>query len=194
MRKRKVKQVSTPGSQLSPVHGSSSHVDGQLFSSQDDVQSSSSQFSSSQMDHQDAQLSHVDGHLSSSQDDVDIFHQSSSSQFSSSQMDHQDTQLSHVDNSNSQLTQASVVGSVSPASSSQRSGKSKPKCYMTKSRIKAKSVTDKNKRQQQFNKAKTDYLKGKFKSLHTCAKFDKVPYSTLYGMVLNDSQFSGSGR
>ena len=157
MRKRKVKQVSTPGSQLSPVHGSSSHVDGQLFSSQDDVQSSSSQFSSSQMDHQD-------------------------------------TQLSHVDNSNSQLTQASVVGSVSPASSSQRSGKSRPKCYMTKSRIKAKSVTDKNKRQQQFNKAKTDYLKGKFKSLHTCAKFYKVPYSTLYGMVLKDSQFSGSGR
>ena len=65
MRKRSVKQVSTPGSQLSPVHGYSSHVDGQLFSSQDDVQSSSSQFSSSQMDHQDAQLSHVDGQLSS---------------------------------------------------------------------------------------------------------------------------------
>ena len=101
------------------MHGSSSHVDGQLFSSQDDVQSSSYQFSSSQMDHQD-------------------------------------TQLSHVDNSNSQLTQASspassVVGSVSTASSSQPSGKSRPKCYMTKSRIKAKSVTDKNKRQQQLH-------------------------------------------
>ena len=47
---------------------------------------------------------------------------------------------------------------------------------------------------QQYNSAKKDYLKGKFKTLRKCANFYKLPYSTLYRLILEDGNYSGSGK
>ena len=73
-------------------------------------------------------------------------------------------------------------------------GKVRPKTYMTKSRLKSKCVLDKKKRKDQFHKAKQSFLNGKFKSLNRCAKFYKVPYSTLHNIVHKDVEFCGSGK
>ena len=182
MGKRKVGQVMTPGSQLSSSHvnhGSSSQVDSH-------AEGANSQFSTVEFHDSQINSSHVD--VSNSQ---------------SSSLDGCDSHLhlSHVNDSNSQLSPVPGPSGLSnddhdsQSSSSPTSGNvSRPKSYMTKSRIKQKSLMKKDMRQQQFNKAKKDYLRGTFKSLHTCAKFYKVPYSTLYGMVQNDGVYSGSGR
>ena len=46
----------------------------------------------------------------------------------------------------------------------------------------------------QAQKAVNAFLRGKFKSLRGCAKFYKIPKSTLYDLVTTGSEFQGPGR
>ena len=65
---------------------------------------------------------------------------------------------------------------------------------MTKSRLKIEAQNAKIKKKNLFDRAKQSYLAGKFKSLHKCARFHKVPYSTLYRLVDSNDDFHGSGK
>ena len=51
---------------------------------------------------------------------------------------------------------------------------------------------DQKKRQAQ--KAVNAFHRGEFKSLRGCAKFYKIPKSTLYDLVTTGSEFQGPGR
>ena len=72
--------------------------------------------------------------------------------------------------------------------------KGRTKVYRTKFRTKVVASKRRESKQHKFDIAKKEYLRGRFKTLNKCAKFYKVPYSTLYRLLSDDGQYSGSGR
>ena len=75
----------------------------------------------------------------------------------------------------------SDVGEDSGTSKSQKP----EKIYMTKKRKIAHKIYKLNKRESLFARAKREFEKGKFKSLHQCGKHFNIPYSSLHRFIMH---------